>query len=60
MKTSGAVINDVSFVVRVFWAVRDSGVVEASGSIFFRNVRMPGREGPQLELKTDVSARFYE
>ena len=49
----GAVINDVSFVDCVFRAVRSTEVVEASGSILFRNVKIePAEKGRSLNSRS--------
>ena len=53
--------DGVSFVDCIFRGVRSTEVMEASGSILFRNVKIePGREEPKFELATDVVVRLYE
>ena len=48
----GAVIDGVSFVDFIFRGVRASEVVEASGSILFRNVKIePAEKGRSLNSR---------
>ena len=48
----GAVIDGVSFVDFIFRGVRSSEVVEASGSILFRNVKIePAEKGRSLNSR---------
>ena len=48
----GAVIDGVSFVDCIFRGVRSTEVVEASGSILFRNVKIePAEKGPSLNSR---------
>jgi hypothetical protein len=54
------VIDGVSFVDCIFRGVRSTEVVEASGSILFRNVKIEPREGPKFELASDAAVRPYE
>src|SRR5437867_5476516 len=46
----GAVIDGVSFVDCIFCGVRSTEVVEASGSILFRNVKIEPAERVEFEL----------
>jgi hypothetical protein len=48
----GAVIDGVSFIDCIFRGVRTTEVVEASGSILFRNVRIePAEKGRNLNSR---------
>ena len=51
----GAVIDGVSFVDCIFRGVRASEVVEAGGSLLFRNVKIEPAERPQLELRPRIA-----
>src|SRR5437867_2115347 len=54
----GAVIDGVSFVDCIFHGVRSTEVVEASGSILFRNVKIePAEKGKKFELMAHVAVR---
>jgi len=49
---SGAVIDGVSFVNCIFSGVRSTEIVEASGSILFRNVKIePTEKGRSLNSR---------
>jgi hypothetical protein len=51
----------VSFVDCISRGVRASEVVEASGSILFRNVKIePAEKGSKLELAADLAVKLYE
>jgi hypothetical protein len=55
----GAVIDGVSFVDCVFRGVRSSEVVEASGSILFRNVKIePAEKGRSLNSRSTWVSRY--
>jgi hypothetical protein len=48
----------VSFVDCIFRGVRPTEVVEASGSILFRNVKIePAEKGRSFELSPDVAVK---
>ena len=54
-------IDGVSFVDCIFRGVRASEVVEASGSILSRDVKIePAEKGRSFELAADVAVRLYE
>lgn len=56
----GAVIDGVSFVDYVFRGVRSTEVVEAGGSILFRNVRIKPAEGRSPKLTPEMAVSFED
>jgi len=58
---TGFLLSAYCLLLSVFRAVRSTEVVEASGSVLFRNVKIePAEKGPQFELAPDVVVIPYE